>query len=186
MATAEFLDSQAGDRRRAYVVGEGALVHALYDIGFTLSETEADYVVLGETTSFNFDMIRRAAWLVKNGARFVATNPDVAGPQGRPSCGALAAPIERIAGKRPFYVGKPNAFMMRAALRYLRAHSEDTWIVGDNMDTDVIAGIQSGLTTVLVLSGVSRADELSAYPYKPHHVVADAVELLALLRTQPA
>ena len=93
-------------------------------------EENADYVVLGETTSFNFDMIRRAAWLIQCGARFVATNPDVAGPQGRPSCGALAAPIERISGKRPFYVGKPSAFMMRAALRYLQAHSEDTWMVG--------------------------------------------------------
>jgi NagD protein len=186
MATAEFLNDQAGDRRRAYVVGEGALVHALYEAGFTLSEVEADYVVLGETTSFNFDMIRRAAWLVRNGARFVATNPDVAGPHGRPSCGALAAPIERIAGKRPFYVGKPNAFMMRAALRYLQTHSDETWIVGDNMDTDVIAGIQSGLTTVLVLSGVSRPEELSSYPYKPHHVAKDAAELLALLQAQPA
>jgi NagD protein len=182
MATAEFLHDQAGDRRRVYVVGEGALVHALYQAGFTLTEQDADYVVLGETTSFNFDMIRRAAWLIKNGARFVATNPDVAGPQGRPSCGALAAPIERISGKRPFYVGKPNAFMMRAALRYLQTHSEHTWIVGDNMDTDIIAGIQSGLETILVLSGVSRPEELPGYPYRPHHVAADAAAVIEILR----
>jgi NagD protein len=186
MATAEFLHDQAGDRRKVYVVGEGALVDALCAAGFNLTEEEnADYVVLGETTSFNFDMIRRAAWLIRCGARFVATNPDVAGPQGRPSCGALAAPIERISGKRPFYVGKPSAFMMRAALRYLQAHSEDTWMVGDNMDTDIIAGIQSGLETVLVLSGVSRAEELPGYAYRPHHVARDAHEVLSILRSHP-
>ena len=186
MATAEFLHDQAGDRRKVYVVGEGALVHALYQSGFTLTEHDADYVVLGETSSFNFDMIRRAAFLIQGGARFVATNPDVAGPQGRPSCGALAAPIERIAGKRAFYVGKPNAFMMRAALRYMKTHTEETWIVGDNMDTDIIAGIQSGLETLLVLSGVSRAEELRGYAYRPHHVARDAHEVLAILRAQTA
>lgn len=186
MATAEFLHDQAGDRRKVYVVGEGALVHALYQAGFTITEQAADYVVLGETSSFNFDMIRRAAWLIQQGARFVATNPDVAGPQGRPSCGALAAPIERIAGRRPFYVGKPNAFMMRAALRYLQTHSEDTWIVGDNMDTDIIAGIQSGLETVLVLSGVSRREELAGYAYRPHHVAENALAVVEILRAQAA
>lgn len=181
IATAEFLHEQAGDRRKAFVVGEGALVHALYEAGFTLTSSEADYVVLGETRSFGFDMIRTASSLIRRGARFVATNPDVAGPEGRPSCGAFAAPIERITGKRPFYVGKPNALMMRAALRYMQAHSEDTLMVGDNMDTDIIAGINSGMETVLVLSGVSRAEELDDYPYRPHHVVADATALLALL-----
>src|SRR4029453_18667719 len=185
IATAEFLNDQAGDRRKAYVIGEGALIHALYQAGFVLTETDADFVVLGETRSYSFDMIRRASYLIQRGARFVATNPDVSGPEGRPSCGALAAPIERITGKRPFYVGKPNAFMMRAALRYLQVHSEDTWIAGDNMDTDIIAGIQSGLERVLVLSGVSRTEDLPHYPYRPHHVVPDAAALLALL-TRPA
>jgi NagD protein len=182
-ATAEFLSSQAGERRRAYVIGEGALVHALYQAGFTLGDTDVDYVVLGETRSYSFDMIRRASYLIQRGARFVATNPDVAGPEGRPSCGAFAAPIERITGQRPFYVGKPNAFMMRAALRSLQAHSEDAWIAGDNMETDVIAGIQSGLTTVLVLTGVSRREDLARLPYRPHHVVEGPAELLALLRS---
>lgn len=181
MATAEFLDDQAGDRRKAFVIGEGALVHALYQAGFTLTETDADFVVLGETRSYNFEMIQRAAGLIRQGARFVATNPDVAGPAGRPSCGALAAPIEKITGRRPFYVGKPNPFMMRAALRYLATHSEETWMIGDNMDTDIIAGLQAGMQTVLVLSGVSRQEDLALYPYRPHHVVADARELVALL-----
>ena len=184
MATAEFLDKQAGARRRAYVIGEGALVHALYQAGFTLSETDADFVVLGETRAYNFDMIQRAAQLVRRGARFVATNPDVAGPQGRPSCGAFAAPIERMTGKTPFYVGKPSAFMMRAALRHLKAHSEDAWMVGDNMDTDIIAGVQSGLVTVLVLSGVSREEDLARFAYRPDHIVADAAALRELLARQ--
>jgi len=153
MATAEFLDKQAGDRRRAFVVGEGALVHELYNIGFTMSETDADFVILGETRHYNFEMIQRAAALIRKGARFVATNPDVAGPYGRPSCGAFAAPIERITGKSPFYVGKPSAFMMRAALRLLGAHSAEACMVGDNMETDIIAGVQSGVPTVLVLTG---------------------------------
>ena len=181
IATAEFLHDQAGERRRAYVVGEGALVEALEQAGFTLSDRDADYVVLGETPAFGFDMIRTASSLIRRGARFVATNPDVAGPEGRPSCGAFAAPIERITGQRPFYVGKPNALMMRAALRYMQAHSEETCIIGDNMDTDIIAGINTGMETVLVLSGVSRAEELPRYPYKPHHVAADAEAVIALL-----
>jgi 5'-nucleotidase len=184
MATAEFLAKQAGTRRRAYVVGEGALVHALYQAGFTLSETDADFVVLGETRAYNFEMIQRAAQLVKKGARFIATNPDVAGPQGRPSCGAFAAPIERITGKAPFYVGKPSAFMMRAALRHMQAHSEDAWMVGDNMDTDIIAGVQTGMVTVLVLSGVSKEEDLPRFPYRPDHIVADAIALCALLSQQ--
>ena len=184
-ATAEFLSDQAGDRRKVFVIGEGALIHALYQAGFTLTENDADFVVLGETRSYSFDMIRRASYLIQRGARFVATNPDVSGPQGRPSCGALAAPIERITGQRPFFVGKPNAFMMRAALRYLHARTDDTLIAGDNMDTDIIAGIQSGLETILVLTGVSQREDLKHYPYRPHHIVADATALMDLLDRLP-
>jgi NagD protein len=181
MATAEFLDKQAGSRRRAFVVGEGALVHELYQIGFTISETDVDFVVLGETRHYNFEMIQRAAALINRGARFIATNPDVAGPAGRPSCGAFAAPIERITGKSPFYVGKPSAFMMRAALRNLGAHSAEACMVGDNMDTDIIAGVQTGMATVLVLTGVSREADLERFAYRPDHVAADAFALRELL-----
>lgn len=183
-ATAEFLDDQAGDKRRVFVVGEGALVHFLYAAGFTISETEADFVVLGETRSYNFEMIQRAAQLVKKGARFIATNPDVSGPEGRPSCGAFAAPIERITRQKPFYIGKPNAIMMSAALRYLGASPQQAWIVGDNMETDIIAGIQTGLKTVLVLTGVSRKEDLPRYAYRPHHVLGSIAELPALLERQ--
>jgi NagD protein len=177
MATAEFLDHQAGTRRRAFVVGEGALVHELYKIGFTISENDVDFVVLGETRHYNFEMIQRAAALIQRGARFIATNPDVAGPAGRPSCGALAAPIERITGKSPFYVGKPSAFMMRAGLRHLESHSTEACMVGDNMETDIIAGVQSGMATVLVLTGVSRQPDIERFAYRPDHVVKDAFAL---------
>jgi len=181
MATAEFLDRQAGPHRRAFVVGEGALVHELYKVGFTISETDADFVVLGETRHYNFEMIQRAAALIRRGARFIATNPDVAGPAGRPGCGALAAPIERMTGKSPFCVGKPSAFMMRAGLRHLESHSAEAWMVGDNMETDIIAGVQSGMTTVLVLTGVSREADLPRFAHRPDHVVADAFALRDLL-----
>jgi NagD protein len=184
MATAEFLAGQAGEKRRAFVVGDGALVHELYRAGFTLSESEADFVVLGETKAYNFEMIQRAAQLVLEGARFIATNPDVKGPRGRPSCGALATPIEKVTGRAPFYVGKPSPFMMRAALRHLKAHTDETWLVGDNMETDVIAGVQTGMTTVLVLTGVSREVDLPRYAYRATHTVEDAAELKDLLRAQ--
>ncbi len=181
MATAEFLDKQAGTRRRAFVVGEGALVHELYKIGFTMSENEADFVVLGETRHYNFEMIQRAAALIRHGARFVATNPDVAGPAGRPSCGAFSAPIERMTGRMPFYVGKPSPFIMRAGLRQLGVHSGEACMVGDNLATDIIAGVQSGMETILVLSGVSREEDLERVAYRPDHIVKDAFELRELL-----
>ncbi len=181
MATAEFLAKQAGTGRRAFVVGEGALVHELYKVGFTISETDADFVVLGETRHYNFEMIQRAAALIRHGARFVATNPDVSGPAGRPSCGALAAPIERMTGKHPFYVGKPSPFIMRAGLRQLDVHSADACMVGDNLETDIIAGVQSGMETILVLTGISRVEDLERVAYRPDHIVKDAFELRELL-----
>ncbi len=181
MATAEFLDQQAGSSRKAFVIGEGALNHALYQVGFSIVEADADFVVLGETRSFNVEMIQRAAQLVNAGARFVATNPDVSGPNGRPSCGALAAPIEKITRMQPFYVGKPSSFMIRAALHHLKTRTDNTLMVGDNMETDIIAGIQAGMETVLVLTGVSRREDLARYAYRPHQIVENLGELTALL-----
>lgn len=176
MATATFLKSQgAGDK--VFVVGEGALTHALYEQGFTITDHDPDFVVIGETRSYNFEMVEKSIRLVKGGARFIATNPDVSGPSGFPSCGALTAPIERVTGKRPFFVGKPNPYMMRAALRKIDAHSESTVMIGDNMDTDIIAGIQSGLDTILVLSGVTSVDDLQRYPYRPTRIVANVGEI---------
>ncbi|MCK4857559.1 MAG: HAD family hydrolase, partial [candidate division Zixibacteria bacterium] len=163
MATATFLEMQeSGDK--VYVIGEGALTHELYKRGFTISDQDVDYVVLGETRSYNFEKIEKAISLIRHGARFIATNPDVSGPSGFPSCGALVAPIEKVTKRKPFYVGKPNPFMMRAALRKLGSHSAHTVIIGDNMETDIIAGIESGLKTILVLSGVHSRNDLKRYP----------------------
>jgi NagD protein len=168
MATAAFLEKQEG--RKAFVIGEGALTHELYRIGFTITDINPDFVVVGETRAYNWDMIQKASYFILQGARFIATNPDVAGPKGYPACGALCAPIERITGKRPLYMGKPNAWIMRAALNSIDAHSENTVIVGDNMSTDILAGIQAGIETILVLSGVSAEEDLGKYPYRPNHI----------------
>jgi NagD protein len=137
MATAAFLEKQKG--RKAYVVGEGALAHELYRIGFTVTDINPDFVIVGETRSFNNDMIQRASEFIRAGARFIGTNPDVAGPSNYPACGALCAPIERITGRKPLFLGKPNAWIMRAALNSIGGHSENTVIVGDNLYTDVLA-----------------------------------------------
>jgi len=168
MATAAFLEKQEG--RRAYVIGEGGLTHELYNIGFMITDTNPDYVIVGETQSYNMEMIQKASHLINQGARFIATNLDVAGPKGKPSCGALCAPIQKITGREPFFIGKPNAWMMRAALNYMKAHSEDTMIIGDNMSTDILAGIQAGMDTILVLTGLSQREDLVKYPYLPSHI----------------
>lgn len=175
MATAAFLEYQQG--RKAYVIGDGALTHELYKIGFTITDIDPDFVIVGETRSYNWDMIQKASQLVMQGARFIGTNPDVAGPNGYPACGALCAPIERITGKIPFYIGKPNAWIMRAALNSMNGHSENTLIVGDNLHTDILAGIQSGLETVLVLTGISRQSDLCQVPFRPHHVFPSVAEI---------
>lgn len=168
MATGAFLARQSG--RKAFVIGEGALTHELYGKGFTITDIDPDFVVVGETRSFNWDMIHKASRFIRDGAKFIATNPDLAGPGYEPACGALCAPIERITGKKPFYVGKPSAWMMRAALNHLDAHSEDSVIIGDNMATDIMAGTQAGMDTVLVLSGVTRREDLDRFPFEPNHV----------------
>jgi NagD protein len=168
MATADFLAQQDG--RKAYVVGEGGLTKALYDVGFTITDIDPDFVVVGETRAYNWDMIQKAAYHIQRGARFIATNPDVVGPGGQPACGAFCAPIERMTGKQPLYMGKPQAWMMRAALNRIDGHAENAVIIGDNMQTDILAGIQAGVETVLVLSGVSQREDLGRFPYRPHHI----------------
>lgn len=175
MATAAFLQKQKG--QKAYVIGEGALTHELYRIGFTITDIDPDFVVVGETRGYNFDMIQKAAYFIMHGARFIATNPDHAGPAGQPACGALCAPIERITNKKPFYVGKPSAWMMRAALNHLEVHSEDAVMIGDNMATDIRAGVEAGVDTILVLTGVSRREDLDNYPYQPTYIFPNAAEI---------
>ncbi|MDD7805390.1 MAG: HAD-IIA family hydrolase [Endozoicomonas sp. (ex Botrylloides leachii)] len=175
MATAEFLKRQEG--QKAFVIGEGALIHELYNAGFTMTDINPDFVVVGETKNFNWGMIKMAARFVANGARFIGTNPDTHGPNFSPACGALCAPIERITGKEPFYVGKPSAWIIRAALNQMGAHSETTLIIGDNLRTDILAGVQAGLETALVLSGVTRAEDIGDVTFKPNHIFPSVAEI---------
>ena len=166
LATAQFLHDQRPGGR-AYAIGESGLTTALHDIGYVLTDQEPEYVVLGETTAYSFERITRAIRFVTAGARFIATNPDAMGPgEGGivPATGSVAALISAATGVKPYFVGKPNPLMMRTALRTLNAHSEDSVMIGDRMDTDVIAGIESGLRTILVLTGVTTREQVERFP----------------------
>ena len=179
MATAMFLEQQR-DKGTAFVIGDSGLTSAIHNAGYVITEHNPEYVVLGETLSFSFAMITKAVRLVAQGARFIATNPDPSGPAEDgvvPACGALAALIERASGRAPFFVGKPNPLMIRTGLNYLGAHSEETVMIGDRMDTDIIAGVQTGLATILVLTGVTRREDLAMYPYRPTHIVESVAEI---------
>jgi NagD protein len=183
LATAAFLaDQQPGGS--AYCIGEAGLTTALYEAGYTLTDTDPDYVVLGETRTYSFESITRAIRLVDKGARFIATNPDVTGPSPEgplPATGAVAAMITRATGADPYFVGKPNPMMFRSAMNRIQAHSESTTMVGDRMDTDVVAGIEAGLETILVLTGSTRASDVSRFPFRPSRVldsITDVVDLV--------
>jgi NagD protein len=179
MAAARFLHSQRPDGT-AYVIGESGLTEAIHEVGYVITDINPDYVVLGETNSYHFETLTKAIRLIVAGARFIATNPDPSGPTEHglvPACGALAAFIEKASGKPPFFVGKPNPLMMRTALNYLDVHSEDTIMVGDRMDTDIIAGVESGMDTILVLSGVTQRNEVEQYPYRPTYIVESVKDI---------
>jgi NagD protein len=179
LATARFLDSQRPSGS-AYVIGEAGLTTALYEAGYTQTERDPDYVVLGETRDYSFERITKAIRLIADGARFIATNPDPTGPSPSgvlPATGSVAALISHAAGVAPYFVGKPNPLMIRTALNTLDAHSETTAMVGDRMDTDVVAGLEAGLHTVLVLSGVSSSADAERYPYRPSRVVTSVADL---------
>lgn len=169
MATAEFLAAQKPNGT-AYVVGGGALSAALYDVGYSITETAPDYVVVGKTASFGFPMLRKAAELIGGGAKFIGTNPDMVDPvEGgtEPAAGALLASIEAATGMRPYIVGKPNSLMMIYARRMLGVPAEDCVMIGDRMDTDIVGGLEAGMQTCLVLSGVSTRDSITRFPYRP-------------------
>lgn len=173
LATARFLDEQRPGGT-AHVVGEAGLTTALHEIGYVLSERSPDYVVLGETRTYSFEAITRAIRLIRDGARFIATNPDTTGPSTSgllPATGSVAALITTATGVKPYFVGKPNPLMMRSALRAIGAHSESTVMIGDRMDTDIVAGLEAGLETILVLSGVTTVDDIERFPYRPSRVV---------------
>ncbi len=180
LATATFLASQRPGGS-AYVVGESGLTTALHDIGYVLTDTDPDYVVLGETRTYSFEAITTAIRLVERGARFIATNPDPTGPSldgSLPATGSVAALITRATGRDPYFVGKPNALMMRSALRAIGAHSEHTLMIGDRMDTDIVCGLEAGLQTVLVLTGISSRESVELYPYRPTRVVESVADLV--------
>ena len=179
MATVSFLKSQKGNRT-VFVVGESGLTEPLHDAGFVITDKDPYYVVLGETHAYNIQQITTAIRLIGRGARFIATNPDASGPGDGgivPACGAMAALIEKATGLSPFFIGKPNPLMMRTALNYLGVHSENTVMIGDRMDTDMVAGVESGMETILVLSGVTRREEVGRYPYQPNRIVESVADI---------
>lgn len=179
MATARFLAMQRPNGT-AFVIGESGLTSAMHDVGFIITEHDPDYVVLGETNAYSLESLTVASRLIMAGARFVATNPDPSGPTDAgivPACGAVAALIEKVTGIAPFFVGKPNPLMVRTALNYIGVHSENTVIVGDRMDTDIIGGVQNGMESILVLTGVTRSEDISRYPYIPTHVFHSVADI---------
>jgi NagD protein len=183
LATATFLSDQLPGGS-AYVIGEAGMTTAMHEVGYTLTDRDPDFVILGETRTYSFEAITQAIRLIGDGARFIATNPDVTGPSAEgpiPATGSVAALITKATGRQPYFVGKPNPMMFRSALNKIEAHSENTVMVGDRMDTDIVAGIEAGLDTILVLSGSTRAADIARYPYRPGRVldsIADAIELI--------
>ncbi len=183
LATARFLSEQLPGGS-AYVIGEAGLTTALHQVGYILTEVDPDFVVLGETRTYSFESITQAIRLISAGARFIATNPDTTGPSPdgpTPATGAVAALITRATGAEPYFVGKPNPMMFRSAMNQIDAHSETTVMVGDRMDTDVVAGIEAGLETILVLTGSTTRDQIGRFPFRPGRVldsIADAVALI--------
>jgi NagD protein len=183
LATADFLTEQLPGGT-AFVIGEAGLTTALHEVGYVLTDSDPDYVVLGETRTYSFEAITQAIRMVSKGARFIATNPDVTGPTPEgplPATGSVAALITKATGVEPYFVGKPNPMMFRSAMNRIHAHSESTMMVGDRMDTDVVAGIEAGLDTILVLSGVTKIEDIERFPFRPGRVlegIFDAIELI--------
>ncbi|HEX2414935.1 MAG TPA: HAD-IIA family hydrolase [Thermoleophilaceae bacterium] len=183
LATGVFLDSQRPGGS-AFVIGEAGLTTALHEHGYTLTERDPDYVVLGETRTYSFERITQAIRLVSQGARFIATNPDNVGPSPDgplPATGSVAALISRATGINPYYVGKPNPLMMRSALNAIDAHSETTAMIGDRMDTDIVAGLEAGLETILVLTGVTPRSDAERHAFLPSRIVESVAELVGEL-----
>jgi NagD protein len=180
LATASFLANQKPNGS-AYIIGDAGLIHALYSVGYTVNNVSPDYVVVGDTHSYNFEKIELAVNLVIRGAKLIGTNSDVSGPVEvgiTPSTKALIAPIEIASGKKAYYVGKPNPLMMRSALKRLGVRREDAIVIGDRMDTDIRCGLESEIDTLLVLSGITDKSEIDNYPYCPHYVLNGVIDLI--------
>ncbi|GAB3673092.1 HAD-IIA family hydrolase [Salinisphaera aquimarina] len=180
LATATFLKDQAPGGS-AFVIGEAGITTAMHEAGFVMTDTSPDFVILGETRSYSFEAITRAIRLIDAGARFIVTNPDVTGPSPEgplPATGAVAALITSATKREPYVVGKPNPMMFRSAMNKLGAHSERTGMIGDRMDTDVVAGIEAGLHTILVLSGIATRADIERFPFRPREVLDSVADLL--------
>src|SRR5512137_2521579 len=181
LATAGFLSSQKPNGS-AYVIGDAGLIHALYSVGYSVNNVNPDYVVVGDTHSYNFEKVELAVNLVLRGAKLIGTNPDVSGPVENgitPSTKALIAPIEIATGKKAYYVGKPNPLMMRIALKRLGVKREDAIVIGDRMDTDIRCGLESEIDTLLVLSGISDRKTIDQFPYRPHYILSGVKDLVS-------
>ena len=180
LATAAFLKEQAPGCS-VYAIGEAGLFNALYDAGITMNDVNPDYVVVGDTRSYGFEKIEKAVRLVFNGAKLIGTNPDVTNPLENgvvPATKALLAPIEMTTRKNSYCVGKPNPLMMRHAVRLLGEKVEETAIIGDRMDTDIIAGIESEIDTILVLSGVTSVSGMEKFAYRPKYVFENVGKII--------
>jgi len=180
LATADFLAAQIPGGS-AYVIGESGMTTALHEAGFVMTENAPDYVVIGETRNYSFEAITKAIRLIVDGSRFIVTNPDATGPSPdgpMPATGSVAALISKATGKEPYVVGKPNPMMFRSAMNKIGAHSENTGMIGDRMDTDIVAGIEAGLHTVLVLTGISDRSEVERYPFRPDEILESVADLL--------
>ncbi len=181
LATAAFLASQK-PQGSAYIIGEAGLISAMYNIGYTMNNIDPDYVVVGDTRSYSFEKISQAVNLVIKGAKLIGTNPDTTGPvEGGiiPATKALMAPIEIATGKKAYFIGKPNPLMMRIALKRINCSPEETIIIGDRMDTDIIAGIESEIDTILVLSGITTREMINSYPYRPDYVLNGVIDIIS-------
>lgn len=179
MATAHFIASQCPGGR-VFAIGDSGLYQAIYEAGLSIDESRPDYVVVGETRSYSYEKIETAILLVLAGAKLIGTNPDLTGPTERgigPACRALIAPIEMATGRQAYFIGKPNPLIMRHARQLFNCRRDETVIIGDRMDTDIVAGIESGIDTVLVLSGITKESDLDRYPYKPHYILKDVSEI---------
>lgn len=180
LATASFLSKQQPGCS-AYVIGEPGLLNAIYSEGIAFNDVDPDYVVVGETFTYSHSHITKAMRLVMNGARLIATNPDLTYPEEdgiAPACKALVAPIEITTGKQAYYIGKPNSLMMRTAVRILETRASETAMIGDRMDTDIIAGIESGLDPILVLSGVSTRESIKEFAYRPRLILSGVGDIV--------
>lgn len=179
-ATASFLASQ-NPNVGVYVIGESGLINALHNAGFYIDNINPYYVVVGESRTYNFEQIENAVHLVLNGAKLIGTNSDLTGPSEKgitPACRALVAPIEMATDRKAYFIGKPNPLIMRHAIKKLGCKPEDTLIIGDRMDTDIIAGVESEIETALVLSGITKREDLVMFPYQPNHILERAADII--------